>query len=215
MRTAWWAAGVLAVVAVGCGSGATRTRPAPPATSQETSRAETPPARLAPMPADCSAEAAPSHPLVASIGGETLRLEPSLWPAGSISDGEEPEPDFLTYRFEFAGTDAAGGPVEIDVTVLIPANATLAGRSFRKLPVDDTSAQPGPQEGTPEVQGWSVDQSSRGVDASHVFEIASLRLDVGTPRGGTLPARVRLCAPGVGGGTQLAGAFDVALPAAE
>lgn len=196
--------GALVMVA-GCAGGAGRT-PAPPPPA----RAEAP--RLGAMPADCSADAAPAHPLGAAIGGEPLALAPHLYAAGSLSDGEAPEPDFLTYRFEFDGTDASGGAVEMSVTVLVPAEASLAGRSFRKLPVDDTSAQPGPEPGTPEVQGWNVQQDARGLDASHVFEIASVRLDVGTPRGRTLPVRVRLCAPDVGGGAQLAGAFEVPLP---
>lgn len=206
MRAGWWLATV--VVVAGCAGGGARaprgTEPTAP-----------PPATLAPMPPDCSAEPAPAHALAASIGGESITLEPSLSAAGSMGDGEPPEPDFLTYRFSFLGTDAAGGAVEMDVTLLLPASAPLAGRTFRKLPVDDTSAQPGPEEGTPEVQGWSVGQGSRGVDASHVFEIASVRVDVGAARGRTLPVRVRLCAPEVGGGTQLAGAFEVPLPAEE
>jgi len=50
-----------------------------------------------------------------------------------------------------------------------------------------------------------------GIDASHVFEIASLRVDFGQRRGNLLPGRIRLCAPDVGA-TQVAGAFEVQLP---
>jgi predicted RNase H-like HicB family nuclease/predicted RNA binding protein YcfA (HicA-like mRNA interferase family) len=82
------------------------------------------------------------------------------------------------------------------------------------VPTDDTESQPGPEPGLPEVQGWSIDNDEAGIDASHVFEIASERVEFGERRGNVLPGRIRLCATEVGA-TQVAGVFEVELPKKE
>jgi hypothetical protein len=163
------------------------------------------------MPADCSAAPAPSHPVSAVVAGSAFVPLPKLVVAGGISSGDEGGAAFDTYRLELDVNDEWEPPIEVDVTLLVPKGARLDGKTFRKLPIDDTESQPGPEPGLPEVQGWSIEHDEAGIDASHVFEIASLRVECGERRGKVLPGRIRLCAPEVGA-SQVAGAFEVELP---
>lgn len=200
---------VVASLLVGIGACAPSAPPAPPETERRAPAG--PPHALAPMPADCSADPAPSHPISANVAGDAFAPVVKLVSAGGISSGDEGGPAYDTYRLELDVSDDWEPPIEVDTTLLVPKGEGLDGKTFRKLPLDDVGAQPGPESGLPEIQGWSIENVPLGVDASHVFQIASLRVEFGKRRGNVLPGRIRLCAPDVEN-SQVAGAFEVTLP---
>jgi hypothetical protein len=99
---------------------------------------------------------------------------------------------------------------ELTVTMLVPAGKKPDGRSFRVLPVDSIGAQPAAMKGVPEVQGWELELEAAGVDTSFTQEIASIRVEFGARKGGTLPGKIHFCVPGQE--TEIEGGFAAALP---
>ena len=145
------------------------------------------------LPADCSAAAVPAKPLAISIGG--TQFEPKsvrLVSAGGISTGDE---KFDTYRLTFRNEDDLFAPLEADVTVLVRKGQRVDGKVFRKLPTKETSKQPSPTSGLPEVQGWSMKNREGKADFSHVSYVASLRLEFGQRKGNEIGGKIYLCVP--------------------
>lgn len=152
-------------------------------------------ARAGSMPADCSTGAIPNTPAALFLDAAKTPLPVTdVVEAGSISSGEG-TPKWISYRLTLHDTDDIFAPVEIDVTVLVAEGATLDGKTFR-MPPNGAGEPPSVEPGTPEVQGWSVEDKKRSVDLNHVQVDASLRLEFGKRTGDTLPGTLRLCVPG-------------------
>jgi hypothetical protein len=151
-------------------------------------------AGYAQQPANCSTGPIPDRPLALSIGAEKVPTPPltSMRKIGVITSGDE---SFDQYAVSVADKDIFAN-IEVQFSVLVPKGQQPDGRTFRKLLKTKTAKQPGPQEGLPEVQSWSVKDKSRKLDASHVGFVASLRAEFGKRRGNVLPGRVYLCVPG-------------------
>ena len=145
------------------------------------------------LPADCSSAAVPAQPVAISIGGTVFSPKSvKLVSAGGMSSGDE---HFDTYRLSFRNEDDLFAPLEADVTVMVRKGQRLDGKVFRKLPVKDTSKQPAPTSGLPEVQGWSMKNKNAKTDLSHVSYVASLRLEFGQRQGATIAGKIYLCVP--------------------
>jgi hypothetical protein len=145
------------------------------------------------LPADCSSAAVPAQPVAVSIGG--ARFTPKsvkLVSAGGMSIGDD---HFDTYRLTFRNEDDLFAPLETDVTVLVRKGQRVDGKVFRKLPTKETSKQPAPASGVPEVQGWSMKDRKGNVDFSHVSYVASLRLEFGQRQGNAIGGKIHLCVP--------------------
>jgi len=84
----------------------------------------------------------------------------------------------------------------LSVDMLVPLGKKPDGRVFRVLPVDDIGAQPAAAEGTPEVQGWSLQLESANVDTSFTQEVAAIRVEWGARKGDALPGKIHFCVPG-------------------
>lgn len=148
------------------------------------------------MPKDCSTGAIPDAPVTLAIGTTTVPLPVAeLVRAGSISQGED-SPEYLSYRLELRDSASIFAPVEVEFTVLVKDGDRVDGKTFRRVPSAEISDQPSPQDGLPEVQGWSVEHEERAIEVNHVLVVASLRLELGKRTGDVLPGKVRLCVPG-------------------
>jgi hypothetical protein len=86
---------------------------------------------------------------------------------------------------------------ELTVDMMVPGGKKPDGRTFRVLPVDDIGKQPAAAEGTPEVQGWDLEQENADVKTSFTQDTASIRIELGTRRGDQMPGRIHMCVPGV------------------
>ncbi len=152
-------------------------------------------ARAGGMPADCSTGPVPDGPATLFLDAAKTPLPVSdVVEAGSISSGEG-TPKWISYRLTLHDKADLFAPVEIDVTVLVAEGAVLDGKTFRRPP-DDAGEPPSVEPGTPEVQGWSIEDKRGSVDLSHVLVNGSLRLEFGKRTGDTLPGKLRLCVPG-------------------
>jgi hypothetical protein len=146
------------------------------------------------QPADCSAGPIPDRPLELTVGAEKLPTPPliTVRKASEITSG-----DLVVEQFMVTVADKAiFADTEAQFSVIVPRGQRPDGTTFRKLPTSETGKQPGPQQGLPEVQSWSVKDKTRKLNASHVMFVASLRVEFGKRRGNVLPGRVHLCAPG-------------------
>ena len=145
-------------------------------------------------PSDCSTGPIPDRALELSVGADQLPTPPitSMRKISEITFGGIAYDQYsiaVQDRDMFANT-------EVRFSVIVAKGQQPDGRTFRKLPAAGTKAQPGPQQGLPEVQSWVVKDKARQLDASHVGFVASLRVEFGKRRGDALPGRVYLCVPG-------------------
>jgi hypothetical protein len=145
------------------------------------------------LPADCSKAAVPAQPVAVSVGGTKFAPKSlKLVSAGGMSSGDE---HFDTYRLTFRNEDDLFAPLEADVTVLVRKGQRVDGKVFRRLPTKETSKQPSPTSGLPEVQGWSMKNRQAKIDFSHVSYVASLRLEFGQRQGNLIGGKIYLCVP--------------------
>lgn len=145
------------------------------------------------LPADCSKATVPAQPLEVSILGTKFTPKSiKLRSAGGMKTGDD---EFDTYHLTFRNEDDIFAPLEAEVAILVRKGQSLDGKVFRKLPVKETSRQPSPTSGVPEVQGWSVKNREAKTDQSHVTYIASLRLELGKRQGETIGGKIYLCVP--------------------
>jgi hypothetical protein len=94
---------------------------------------------------------------------------------------------------------------ELTVNMMVPGGKKPDGRIFRVLPVDDIGAQPAAAEGTPEVQGWDIEIEAADVKTGFTETTASIRVELGTRKGDTLPGKIHFCVPSAK--TEIEGAF--------
>ena len=145
------------------------------------------------LPADCSKATVPAQPVEISILGTKFAPKSiKLRSAGGMKTGDD---EFDTYHLTFRNEDDIFAPLEAEVAILVRKGQSLDGKVFRKLPVKETSKQPSPTSGVPEVQGWSVKNRGAKTDQSHVTYIASLRLELGKRQGDTIGGKIYLCVP--------------------
>jgi hypothetical protein len=145
------------------------------------------------LPADCSKAPVSRQPLEISAGGAKFAPKSvKLTRAGDMKSGDE---EFEMFRVTFENEQAFNAPLEAGVTVLVRKGQSLDGKVFRKLPVKDTSKQPAPSPGTPEVQGWSFKNRPAEFDSNHALHVGSLRLEFGKRQGDTIPGNITLCVP--------------------
>ena len=85
---------------------------------------------------------------------------------------------------------------ELTVDMLVPLGKKPDGRTFRVLPIDSIGGQPAAAEGTPEVQGWSLQLETAGVDTSFTEEQAAIRVEWGARKGDALTGAIHFCVPG-------------------
>ncbi len=98
---------------------------------------------------------------------------------------------------------------ELTVNLMVHGGQKPDGRTFRVLPTDDISGQPAVAEGTPEVQGWDLEQENADVKTSFASDTASIRVELGTRKGNVLPGKIHMCVPGVS--AEIVGSFSATL----
>src|SRR5581483_539068 len=122
------------------------------------------------QPANCSAESIPDKPLEYRVGAQNAAAPP-LVRVRKIAEIKSGAKVYDQYLFSLADKDMFA-ETETEFSVIVPKGQRLDGKTFRKLPTADTSAQPGPEQGLPEVQGWKVKDKPRKLDLSHVGYVA-------------------------------------------
>jgi hypothetical protein len=169
------------------------------------------PAAAAALPADCSKAAIPDQPAAGQMAGMAFVPNSATLRLGNEMDTGDAK--FDDFDLQLIGPDKNGSDMVLSVTVIVPHGKLPDGRSFRALAVDPMEGmekQPMAAEGTPEVQGWSIEYDARGVSESSVFNSASLHLIYGKRSGKMLPAQIYFCSPKTKG-TSLAGKFTIDL----
>ena len=158
------------------------------------------PAARAAAPKDCSKDPAPEGKLVLRIDDQaiplrvaTLRSQQKMSIGGE--EGSEPEA-FEVFAFSFRDAESIFPPHEVAVSVMVREGESLAGKTFRQLPVADQKQQPTPVQASgtwmPEVQSVEVSSGPDDIDYEHGV-LSSLRLDLGERNGDVQPGRIRLC----------------------
>jgi hypothetical protein len=151
-------------------------------------------AALLPLPAlaDCTAGPIADKPAAGSVAGKPF--VPNKTSVQITRDGMEVDgAKFDRYTLSIE-TDGIFN--ELTVDMLVPLGKKADGRVFRVLPVDSIGGQPAAASGTPEVQGWSLQLESAGVDTSFTQEVAAIRVEWGARKGDLLPGRIHFCVPG-------------------
>ena len=146
------------------------------------------------LPGDCSKATVPAQPLEISILGTKFAPKSvKLRFAGAMTSGDD---QYDAYHLTFRNDDDIFAPLEAEVAVIVRKGQSVDGKTFRKLPVKESSKQPSPNPGgQPEVQGWSVKNRDAKTDQSHVTYIASLRLEFGKRQGDSIGGKIYLCVP--------------------
>ena len=145
------------------------------------------------LPDDCGSAAAPKQPVEASILGTKFTPKSvKLRSAGYVKTGGE---EFDSYQLSLRSEDDLMGPLEADVTVIVPKGAKIDGKVFRRLATKDRSKQPSASKNQSEieVQGWSFKNRPAKADSNHVGHLASLRLEFGQRKGDTISGNIYLC----------------------
>lgn len=145
------------------------------------------------LPTDCSTARIPSQPVSVSVEGASFTPKLVKFSRGNTMKMGDDE--YQMYDLEIKNVDDFSPPLELDVTVMVRKGQNVDGRVFRALPTKDTSKQPGPGEGAPEVQGWVMKNKPANVRISHVDRIASLRLEFAQRKGNSIAGSIYLCVP--------------------
>jgi hypothetical protein len=159
-------------------------------------------------PADCSAAAIPDAPFAGWIDGSAFAItDAEIRPNGMTGINGV---DYDAYQLILGTSGMSDVRAEIWVSVIVQVGTQPDGRTFRMLPQDSVTGQPEAGPGAPEVQGWYLTSEPLGIDASFVFDVASLRLELGERADGLLPGRLYFCAPDIRQ-SEFAGSFDAAI----
>ena len=153
-------------------------------------------------PADCSKGPIPDVPVHGIVNGKAF--EPKETTIGVTKDGMTVD-DLHLDRYALAiMTDGIFN--ELTVNMMVPGGKKPDGRVFRVLPIDSIGGQPAAAPGTPEVQGWDIQLEAADVDTSFTQTTASIRVELGTRTGDTLPGKIYFCVPSVG--AEIMGTFS-------
>jgi hypothetical protein len=151
---------------------------------------------------DCSKGPIPSTPVSGTVGGKPFVPNDVTIHATRNGFGMNGT-NFDTYELSIQ----SGGIFNaFTAHFLVPSGAHVDGRTFRVLLTDSISAQPAVLEGVPEVQGWDLQLEAANVDTDFTQDIASMRIEVGHRRGGTIPGGVIVCVPS--SKSSIAGTFN-------
>ena len=90
--------------------------------------------------------------------------------------------------------DGVSAPLEVGVKLIVPKGAKIEGKVFPRLATKDRSKQPASKSGSEaEVQAWSFKNRPAKADSDHAGHLASLRLEFGQRKGGTISGNIYLC----------------------
>ncbi len=146
---------------------------------------------------DCSTTPGADTPVSLNVDGNLQPL-----PVAEFAKQQEMSMDdesFEVFRVNLRDVEGLFSPVEVEVSVLVKKGETVAGKTFRQLPVKDMKLQPSPMktEGSflPEVQSVEVRSDPGGFDYEHGI-LASLRLEFGKREDDGQHGRIHLCIAG-------------------
>lgn len=142
---------------------------------------------------DCSSERPPATPLVMTVDSRPQPLfHVTLGSFGPL-DGTNEQP--VSIHLNLLDHEEVPRDRYLSLTLLLPPGVALAGRVFR-LPENAANATiPGPLPSLsyPEVNRWELSSIPDEMIAADRFTVATARVELGIPRGGVVPGRIRLC----------------------
>ena len=162
------------------------------------------PALGTPAP-DCSIGAIAATPVAGMVKGPKFvpkTIEVHITHDGMEMDGAK----FDRYELSIM---ADGIFNALTVNMLVPLGKKPDGRVFRALPIDSIGGQPAAATGLPEIQGWDLQLEEADVDTSFTQDIAAIRVEWGTGKGGVLPGKIHFCS--ATSDTDIAGSFSATL----
>lgn len=160
------------------------------------------PLRLKLPPADCSIAAIPSGPAQGTVAGKIFRLGgASVSQSGASAGGV----GYDNYLVTLEAPDGAGSTLVIVATASLPQGQALDGKVFMRKAVADATQQPMAGPGQPQIPDWGIHYEPGQVDADSLSGTASIRLEFGTRKAGTLPGKIDFCEAG----NTMAGDFAV------
>ncbi|MEI9886997.1 MAG: hypothetical protein WDN08_10960 [Rhizomicrobium sp.] len=152
-------------------------------------------------PADCSVGAIADTPVIGTVNG--VAFVPKEITVHVTKDAMELN-DAKFDKYELAlMTDGIFNA--LSVGMLVPLGKSPAGRVFRALAVDSIGAQPAAAQGLPEIQNWDLELEAADVDTSFTQDVAAIRVEWGTLKGGTLSGKIHFCVPSAK--AEIAGSF--------
>ncbi|MBL6852044.1 MAG: hypothetical protein ISS15_09545 [Alphaproteobacteria bacterium] len=160
---------------------------------------------LAGMPADCSKGPVPDGAVHGTVNGKPF--VPQEATLGFTKDGMVVNDVHLDRYVLSIQTDGIFNALSVDM--MVPGGKKPDGRTFRVLPVDDIDKQPAAAEGTPEVQGWDLEQENAGVKTSFTEDTASIQVVFGMRKGNVMPGKIHMCVPGVS--AEIVGSFSATM----
>ena len=160
---------------------------------------------LAGMPADCSKAPIPDGAVHGTVNGKPF--VPQQATIDVTKDGMVINDVHLDRYVLSIQTDGIFN--ELTVNMMVPGGQKPDGRTFRVLPTDDIGKQPAAAEGTPEVQGWDLEQENADVKTSFTQDTASIRVELGTRKGNILPGKIHMCVAGVS--AEIVGSFSATM----
>ena len=155
--------------------------------------------------ADCANGPIPDSPVHGMVNGQPFvpqKATMSFTKDGMVVD------DVHLDRYALA-IETDGIFNELTVDMMVPGGQKPDGRTFRVLPVDSIGAQPAAAPGTPEVQGWELEQENADVNTSFTQGVASIRVELGQRKGDQMPGKIHMCVPGVK--AEIVGAFSATM----
>ena len=153
-------------------------------------------------PADCSTAAIPSGPAQGMVAGKMFRLGgASLSQTGASAGGV----GFDNYLVMLEAPDGAGATLVIVATASLPQGQALDGKVFMRKATADAAQQPLAGPGQPQIPDWGIHYDPGQLDADSLASLASIRLEFGTHKAGTLPGQIYFCQAG----NSFAGSFTV------
>lgn len=144
-------------------------------------------------PADCANGPIPDVPVHGTVNGKPF--VPQQATIGFTKDGMVVDNVHLDRYALAIQTDGIFN--ELTVDMMVPGGKKPDGRIFRVLPVDSIGAQPAAAPGTPEVQGWELEQENADVNTSFTQGVAAIRVELGTRKGDEIPGKIHMCVPDV------------------
>jgi hypothetical protein len=162
-------------------------------------------ASAAPAAQDCSQGPITDSPVHGTVNGQPFlpqKATMTFTKDGMVVDGVHLD------RYALA-IETDGIFNELTVDMMVPGGKKPDGRTFRVLPVDSIGAQPAAAPGTPEVQGWELQQENADVNTSFTQGIASIRVELGQRKGDQMAGKIHMCVPDAK--AEIVGSFSATL----
>jgi hypothetical protein len=164
------------------------------------------PSKAAELPADCSQATIPDQPTKGKIADKDFVTNAATF--STINHPVINGATYDSYDLYLRGKDQAGEGMLLVVNTIVPQDALPDATSFTFLPTNDATKQATVGAGAARIQGWMLEDDATGLSADASTEIASLRLEYGTPVNDTLTGHIYFCAPSVKG-SFVAGSFSI------